>query len=908
MHEAFDAVTILEKLPLEIESVACYGETLLVGTKVGHLLVYTIRDNPSSPSADAGRFIVTLAKSCKNFAKKPIVQLQVVPEFHLLLCLADATVSVYDLSVFNLIHPMPKTRGASLLAVDVQATKSLSGEVVHTLRLAVALRRKVQVYYWKNREFHELRPDLSLSDTPKSIAWVGESLIFGFSKQDYLVHDFVSSTEKELFSTGKHPEPLVAKVGASRVALSRDEMIVFLNAKGEPTHQSVLNFTEPPLNVVHIHPYILALMPKCVEVCTADPKTTAPLTQRIQTIDLGMTGRHARQLNIVVGSSAVEGKTATTKSATDHVCYVASSNNVWRLVSVSLTSQIRQLLQEKQFQLALELSDMIVEEKTLNRETKRLYAFHLFTLRRFKESFTIYAALDTEPPYVIGLFPNLLPPGYKQSFAEYPEKVPALEGGELEIGVLELIDYLTQKRYELLMAVGGDMKGDDPTTSKSRTLMQIIDTTLLKCYLMTNDSMVGPLLRTTNFCHLEESENLLRERRKFSELTILYEKKGQHRKALEVLKKQASRSDPQMGGISRTITYLQHLGADFIDLILEFSTWVLDQDGQEGLTIFTEDLPEVDSLPRDKVLHHLEQHADPSLPIAYLEHLIHDSRIGETEPVFHNALIKLYLGRVRDLYSDYLQTLPPGEPPPNAGHEPGDLGVWRDKLLKFLKSSTHYKPDRLLTHFPSNQFFEERAILLGRSGRHEDALAIYVVVLNDLVEAEAYCERVINAPDASTDAKQVFLHLLRLYLDPQSAGSDSVHCPANASGTRGLDPGERVRHAFRLLEAHPGSIDTVKALEMLPSSIPVSDVCLFLENVIKEKASCKRNAQILKSLLFAEHLQAADQKIFFQSRRCVVAEETMCAVCRKRIGNSAFAKRPDGTILHYYCSQDKLAE
>ena len=72
------------------------------------------------------------------------------------------------------------------------------------------------------------------------------------------------------------------------------------------------------------------------------------------------------------------------------------------------------------------------------------------------------------------------PPSCRQSFAEYPEKVPALEGGELEIGVLELIDYLTQKRYELLMAVGGDMKGDDPTTSKSRTLMQIIDTTLLK--------------------------------------------------------------------------------------------------------------------------------------------------------------------------------------------------------------------------------------------------------------------------------------------------------------------------------------------------------------------------------------------------------------------------------------------
>ena len=55
-----------------------------------------------------------------------------------------------------------------------------------------------------------------------------------------------------------------------------------------------------------------------------------------------------------------------------------------------------------------------------------------------------------------------------------------MEGGELEIGILELIDYLTQKRYELLIAVGGDLKGDNPANNQNRTLMQIIDTTLLK--------------------------------------------------------------------------------------------------------------------------------------------------------------------------------------------------------------------------------------------------------------------------------------------------------------------------------------------------------------------------------------------------------------------------------------------
>ena len=61
-----------------------------------------------------------------------------------------------------------------------------------------------------------------------------------------------------------------------------------------------------------------------------------------------------------------------------------------------------------------------------------------------------------------------------------------------------------------------------------------------------------------------------------------------------------------------------------------------------------------------QVLHHLEQQADPALPINYLEYLINDVRIQEVDAVFHNALIKLYLGRVRHLYADYLQTLPPG--------------------------------------------------------------------------------------------------------------------------------------------------------------------------------------------------------------------------------------------------------
>lgn len=57
-------------------------------------------------------------------------------------------------------------------------------------------------------------------------------------------------------------------------------------------------------------------------------------------------------------------------------------------------------------------------------------------------------------------------------------------------------------------------------------MLSIIDTTLLKCYLETNDSFVASLIRLNN-CHLEESEKILKSYKKFGELIILYQTKGE---------------------------------------------------------------------------------------------------------------------------------------------------------------------------------------------------------------------------------------------------------------------------------------------------------------------------------------------------------------------------------------------
>lgn len=57
---------------------------------------------------------------------------------------------------------------------------------------------------------------------------------------------------------------------------------------------------------------------------------------------------------------------------------------------------------------------------------------------------------------------------------------------------------------------------------------------------------------------------------------------------------------------------------------------------------------------------------------------------------------------------------------------------------------------------------------------------------------------------------------------------------------------------FRLLIA---GVLNLQALELLPPSIQVREVYAFLLNVLEDKERKRKNSQVLKSLLFAEHLQ-----------------------------------------------------
>lgn len=87
-----------------------------------------------------------------------------------------------------------------------------------------------------------------------------------------------------------------------------------------------------------------------------------------------------------------------------------------------------------------------------------------------------------DPYEVIKLFPELGPQGTSSE----NDLALKLQPRELEKGLLALIDFLTETRHKILakdMRPSGSGQNNNLNHSRTQTQLQIIDTTLLKCYL-----------------------------------------------------------------------------------------------------------------------------------------------------------------------------------------------------------------------------------------------------------------------------------------------------------------------------------------------------------------------------------------------------------------------------------------
>jgi tetratricopeptide (TPR) repeat protein len=806
-----------------------------------------------------------------------VSQLTVLGRSNLLVSLSDGVVAVHDigiqaqangvrLPVISIRTQLSKAKQATMYAIDTSTPE---------YRLCIATAKKKLCFYRLApgaKEFEEVL-ERTTPDVAKSLAWAGPRLCVGYRKE-YVMMDVKTGALQDMFETGKSGTPIGTVMPNQQLLLNKENISIFIGFDGKPLRKHGIVWSEPPIDFGYAFPYVVGLLPSCVELRTL---TTVNPIQMIRSC-----------------------KGATRLALSDDQIYCASQSVVWRLEPVPIWDQVAQLVGDNEFAEALDLLDCLPDsnEKSDKKRTLSLqYAFHLFHLGQHEQALKKFLELKEDPLRVLGLFPLMLPHGIMQRY-KYPYGV-GLNEAKLENAHRALAAYLQRLRAEnkdLFAAPPQDVPTDYQLCGELVSV--VLDTSLLRALLKIDHPFLGELVSHENQCHIPVSEAMLTAAKKHKELVALYRTRGYHTKALELLQSLVKQPDTpgELSALQQMAAYLTTLTNRDLNLILDYSVWVLQQDAELGLSIFTapRKRPE-DKLEATTVLKHLNKHAQTEVA-DFLEHIIGQ---GETDAAFHNELIFTYLKSIL-LILEYptkgsassqatSSSASSGKlvrAPRKAADEIGLLGVCRRKLLVFLESSRHYKAEIMLSRFPTNDLFEERAILLSRIGRHDQALAIYAHKLEDAEMAEKYCAKHYNAADK--DTSQIYLVLLGVYLNPPPE--------------LGRKPMEA--NALHLLNRFYDRMDTIKALAILPGGIAVKKIEPFLNSVLQANERVQREHNLQRALLRAETLTVKNEWCQARGKRIRIADRQICPSCGKRIGKDVtFVLLPDETVMHYVCYQ-----
>lgn len=517
------------------------------------------------------------------------------------------------------------------------------------------------------------------------------------------------------------------------------------------------------------------------------------------------------------------------------------------------------------------------------------------------------------------------------------------EGKDLKTATEELRGFLVSARTKMkkVLDPDGTVKADameilptgeigslvakrsfDASADQERLLetAKLVDTTLFRAYMFVSPSFAGPLFRIDNFCEPDVVKEKLIEAGRYNDLVDFFYGKKLHRQALELLQKFGESDDQneatsQLAGPQRTVSYLQNLPPEMIELILQYAEWPLRKDPELGMEIFTADTENAETLPRQDVLRFL-QRIDRNLAVRYLEHIIQE--LNDTTPDFHQKLVNIYIETLRaEVFTDNaerdkwqektLAFLKTGKYQPYkvlgllpkdgrlscfanipryslilsqsqgcTKQEPSFLATWAStsKLWTsmFSNSKTHKKPK-------SGVLFNSPAFACYTDNRHRYCNQIY---LNENLDTKQTAQAGRTPAVDPDDAPPSIYHtLLSLYLSPPPP-----HNPQWGP-------------ALNILAKHGARMPASSTLNLIPETLPIKELESYFQGRIRSANTIVNESRIVaglrSTLAFSEEskLRLGDGEKAGRNRRVVVTEDRVCGVCYKRFGGSAIKVLPE---------------
>ncbi|KAI6223780.1 hypothetical protein M3Y99_01431600 [Aphelenchoides fujianensis] len=887
-----EVISRLQKLDPTCFSSSSRNQKLYVGTKQGHLL------GIDYVPTDKRGFTWSLKR---GFLSKSITDLQVVETHDLLLCL-----SAYGLHVHELNETFKQVSTFTKYA-SIQSFASFVQQPDNRLFVLLSAKRRLYLLKWLHDKFEEVQITFSISylaDTASSLTWSGtHSAVFVVRNEYNYVRIFEeegsassnggdeSGTIRPLFSTTD--SPLIVSIRDRKwTGLLKNNDVLFVDEFGSrmPT-VSMCRFSETPTALAYDSPHLIAILPKNL----------------VEIRSVFREGSLIQRLNF--------NKAAFLHVAAPGYVFIASDSSIGKLNSRPQSkANVRSLVDERHFELAIALAESApnFDPKEMV-ALKRKAAQQMFLQREYTRCFNTHLeeALATDVLLVLNFIQKIIPQKYLTRLSNVPpaeladfEVAQLAAENELKSAIAALGDYLSAKRTEFARKLEQhqrakrEQRKDQMLTSKElqrvRDGLELVDSALLKCYLKTKPTLVASLLRLPdNSCLLDEAERDLQAANRVAELFILYSRKEQCRKALELLKAQAEIPGSPLEGFEHAVDYMQTLRAEHMQLIFEFAKWIFAHDRELGTRIFcAADNENVLGWDPEEVLSFLRTECIAALT-PYLEYLI--NQVGEKRAQFHEALAEQYILRVKPLMNNYVHALSDDENITRAGEEEGELGEFRGKLLHFLQNSINYNAQKILLLL-DDYLIEEKAIVFGRLKRHEEALLIYTNVLMDFAAAERYCVQHYNPKDALNS--QVFFLLYKAYISPNDLPSEAL-----SSTLKQRKPVGNVNEALKILKYHSIKLDTVQAIALIPVDTPLSRVYGALESVLESTKNKVSSTAIRLAVSNVARGHAGRELEKTESKRVTIDFDVECVLCQKRITTSAFVRYTNENIAHFFCHQ-----
>lgn len=438
----------------------------------------------------------------------------------------------------------------------------------------------------------------------------------------------------------------------------------------------------------------------------------------------------------------------------------------------------------------------------------------------------------------------------------------------------------------------------------------VIDTSLFLCYFHTKPMLLGPLLRipnnrcnskVVNECLLRDIHNHVQQKSMqqpnfLKELLDFYYGRSLHKDALEMLYRLSHEDtndstphndsddeyDNFVKGPDLTIQYLQKLTQEELDLVFQFSYWILLEESnidkviKNGELIFMNDSYECESYDNFKVLNYFVDVLKLDLlGIRYLEWLLFESDLVEKLTKkksilkFHTKLCLLYLKQLKGIKVD----------------ENFDTSTYYTKLYKFLETTQLYEPWTVLKNIPTttDRFLRFTIFIYKRLGEHEKSIDVLFNQLEDLDGSISYCSDIYHRPHSKEVGRRLLHKLLEDLLMNYQSNIDSIE---------------------KLLRLQGSKMSILQVLTALPNSFPLHKLSNFLTESLRNSQESFHDGRIASQLYKIGNVKLQDKVLQEQSQGySIESAKQECSLCHRRLGYGVFSVEKYGQVVHYGCAQ-----